>query len=101
MNQSDQGLTHRRTDSVERWPIGERRAAEKAEESETDVGSQDLSELGGVTMGLWRLGKSILFILAQGMWPAVWELPVSRCGERSSGSCIVGSALGKVRKPYY
>merc|ERR1712146_16264 len=52
-------------------------------------------------MGLWRLGKSILFILAQGMWPAVWELPVSRCGERSSGSCIVGSALGKVRKPYY
>ncbi len=40
-------------------PIGERRATEKAEESETDAGSQDLwSELGGITGGLWRLGRA-------------------------------------------
>ena len=46
--------------------LGERRATsekEKAEESETDVGSQVsgsecVSGLGGITGGLWRLGWS-------------------------------------------
>ena len=37
-------------------------AAEKAEKNETDVGSQDLSELGGSlgASGVWRLGSRAL-----------------------------------------
>ena len=68
------------------------RAVEKAEESETDVGSQDLSELGG------SLGASGIW--ASPIWHAgTGDMPgsSSRRVERSVGGHGVGSALREVR----
>ena len=48
-----------------------RRAAEKAEESETDVGSQDLSELGGAELsprGCFCVLRARSFLLGRGGW---------------------------------
>ena len=67
-------------------------AAEKAEKSETDVGSQDLSELGGSlgASGVWRLGSTLV------QWHAgIGDMPgsFSRRGERSAGGQGVGGSL--------